>query len=88
MKFNRTFGALIIILGFAAGFLYYNQVASSSQEVLPPVPVNVNDNLGSFKDFTLNFEFLSEAQYKNLKTFGEFPVSIGTPGKKDIFAPF
>lgn len=86
--FNRTLALLIIIVGFAGGFLYYSQIASPGIEPIPPVPVSANDNLGSFRDFDLNFDFVNAAEYKNLKTFGEFPVTPGTLGKKDIFAPF
>ena len=86
--FNRTFALLISILGFAGGYMYYSQIANPGIEPVPPAPVSADDNLGSFRDFDLSFEFADNEQYKSLKTFGEFPVTPGTLGKKDIFAPF
>lgn len=86
--FNRTFALLILILGFAAGFMYYTKIASTNAQPIAPAPINPNDNLSSFKEFSLDFSFIGDKSYQELKTFGEFPVSPGQVGKRDIFAPF
>ena len=76
----------IVGIGFVVGYLSYS---NTDQLVIPDqeLPTREND-LGSFKDFTLNFSILDDERYRSLQIFGENPVDIGITGeRKNPFAP-
>lgn len=79
--------ALIIVLGFAAGYFYYSQWAVSARVLIEPPLVVGRDDLDKFKDLKIDFSILDNKKYKALEVFGEAPVNPGVTGKKDIFAP-
>ncbi|KKS25041.1 MAG: hypothetical protein A2736_00815 [Candidatus Yanofskybacteria bacterium RIFCSPHIGHO2_01_FULL_41_27] len=85
---NKLLLALIIILGLAAGYIYYSQFSFSSSPVVAPLPISAKDDLKKFETLKINFSILDNAKYKSLEVFGESPVVPGVTGKKDIFAPF
>lgn len=85
---NKLLLVLIIILGFAAGYIYYSQFAAVSAPAVAPLPISAKDDLKKFETLKINFSILDTAKYKSLEVFGESPVVPGVTGKKDIFAPF
>ncbi len=85
---NKLLLALIIILGFAAGYIYYSQFIVFSAPNIAPPPISSKDDLKKFETLKINFSILDNAKYKSLEVFGESPVVPGVTGKKDIFAPF
>lgn len=86
MTFNKPIALLIIVVAFAIGYLYYSQ--SQSSQLPTGTSVLSRDDLTKFKDLTIDFSVLDDAQFKSLRTFGESPVGAGVTGKRDIFAPF
>ena len=79
--------ALIIVLGFAAGYFYYSQWAVPARVPVEPPPVAGKDDLKKFENLKIDFSILDNNKYKALEIFGESPVNPGVTGKKDIFAP-
>lgn len=79
--------ALIIVLGFAAGYFYYSQWAVPARVPVEPPPVAEKDDLKTFENLKIDFSILDNKKYKGLEVFGESPVNPGITGKKDIFAP-
>jgi len=84
---NNLILILIVVLGFAAGYIYYSQVISPARTPIDPPLISAKDNLRVFDNLTINFSILDNEKYKALQIFGESPVSPGVTGKKDIFAP-
>ncbi|OGM99023.1 MAG: hypothetical protein A2915_03640 [Candidatus Yanofskybacteria bacterium RIFCSPLOWO2_01_FULL_41_34] len=79
--------ALIIVLGFAVGYLYYSQWAVPARVSIEPPVVAGRDDLNKFENLKIDFSILDNKKYKALQIFGESPVNPGVTGKKDIFAP-
>jgi len=79
--------ALIIVLGFAAGYFYYSQWAVPARVPVEPPPVAGKDDLKKFENLKIDFSILDNNKYRALEIFGESPVNPGVTGKKDIFAP-
>ena len=84
---NKMLIALIVVLGFAAGYIFYSQFTGPAPAPEPPI-VFGRDDLKKFETLQINFSVLDNAKYKTLEVFGESPVVPGTTGKKNIFAPF
>ncbi len=83
---SRLVIALIILLGFGAGYIYFSQFNVGSAVTASPFE-GKRDDLAEFKTFKLNTTVLDNAAYQALQVFGELPVSVGTPGKQDPFMP-
>ncbi len=79
--------ALILVLGFAAGYFYYSQWAVPARVPIGPPLVSGRDDLKIFENLKIDFSILDNKKYKALEVFGESPVNPGITGKKDIFAP-
>ena len=79
---------LLIIVGGVAGYIYYSQVGSLHVTDFPPLRADANDSLSKFKDINFNFQIFDSASFRSLRVFGDSPVSPGSPGKQDLFAPF
>ena len=84
---NTLIVALIIILGFAAGYIYYSQWSGPSIISIEAPAVSGRDDLKTFENMKIDFSILDNQKYKALEIFGESPVNPGSTGKKDIFAP-
>lgn len=85
---NKSVVALILVLAFAIGYLYYSQSIKPNQLPINPPPVVAGDSLTKFRDLTINFSILNENKFKSLRVFGESPVKPGITGKRDLFSPF
>ncbi len=83
---TKLFLTLIIIVGFAVGYVYYNQAGTIVDDI-PVAPATGHSSASSLKDIRLNFDVFDNPAYKTLVVNGELPVSPGTTGKKDVFAP-
>jgi len=79
---------LIVVVAFAAGYLFYSQWIQPAQLPINPSPVAAKGDLAMFKDLAIDFSILDDSRFKSLKVFGESPVKPGVTGKRDIFAPF
>jgi len=79
--------ALIVVLGFAAGYFYYSQWAVPAKVPVEPPPVSDKDDLKKFENLKIDFSILDNKKYQSLEIFGESPVNPGITGKKDLFAP-
>jgi hypothetical protein len=84
---SKLYIALIILVGFAAGYIAYGQWLKPGEEVIPPAPVSQQDTLKTFENLKIDFSVLNNAAYKDLVVSGESPVNPGLTGKKDLFAP-
>lgn len=82
---DRMIALLCVIVGGVGGYLYYSQIAAPNATVFPPVKTEERDTLNKFKNISINFNIFESSDLKELKTFGESPVSPGKPGKQDIF---
>ena len=78
----------IMIAGLFVGYIYYIQLGDSSLIVISEPPISAQDTLSKFKNIAINFSLFDDTKFKSLKVIGESPVNPGTPGKKDLFAPF
>lgn len=78
---------LIVILGLAAGYIYYSQFGLSSFTI-EPSPISDKNDLGKFESLNTDLSILENKRFKVLQIFGESPVNPGVTGKRDIFAPF
>lgn len=85
-KSKTLIAYLIILTGLVGGYFYYSY-SGAGEVVVPAVPQMGKDDLSRFKDFKIDFSILDSSAYNLLKVYGELPVSIGTPGKRNIFAP-
>ena len=87
---NIVVEALIIVLGFFGGYLFYSQVLSGNAVDIPAPPeIKANDKLESFKDIKkFGFDFFNNDYFKSLKLLSDRPVKPGETGKQDLFAPF
>jgi len=84
---TKLFAALIIVVGLAAGYVYYSQVVVLNEvPIAAPVSAGRND-LSTYKNLKIDFSIFDNAAYKALAVFGQIPVSPGVTGKKDVFAP-
>jgi hypothetical protein len=84
---TKLFTALIIVIGLAAGYVYYSQVIVLNEIAVPPPAINSRDDLSGYKNLRIDFSIFDNAAYKALAIFGQVPVSPGVTGKKDVFAP-
>jgi hypothetical protein len=75
---------LVILLGFAGGFLYSSKIGTAEADIAP-LPQQNKDDWKPLKDLKVDFQLLQRPEYKNLRIFGELPVSPGTRGKDDPF---
>lgn len=80
--------ALIIILGFAAGYGYYAFFAKQRDSKFSAYSDDAKDAIYKLKNINLDFGIFDIINFKTTKTFGESPVSPGQPGKANLFAPF
>ncbi len=86
----------IVALGIIVGYFYYSQVLQTQSLPASPslggpsasVNPSIDDTLNKLKDLKLDFSSLDLQAFKNLVIFGESPVSPGSTGRADIFAPF
>jgi hypothetical protein len=84
---TKLFSALIVLLGLAAGYVFYSQVIVLNEApIASPASTGRND-LSNFKNLHIDFSVFDNAAYKALAVYGQVPVSPGVTGKKDIFAP-
>ncbi len=84
---NKLIPILIMLVGLIGGYFYYSQ-GGLGEIVVSGAGEGVKDDLAKFKGLQLNFSVLQNGTYTFLQVFGELPVSPGTPGKRDFFAPF
>ncbi len=84
---NTLIIALIIVLGFAGGYIYYSQWAVPARVLIEPPVIAGRDDLKKFENLKIDFSILDNSKYKALEIFGESPVNPGVTGKKDIFSP-
>lgn len=77
------FGLLVIILGLAAGIIYYTSL------VKPPVPQPPRSysDLLEFQNMSFDFSVMDRESFENLQVFGAIPVLPGVTGREDLFAP-
>jgi len=85
---NNSITLLILVVAFAAGYLFYSQFIQPAQLPIDPIPLSAKEDLTMLKDLTIDFSILDDSRFKSLRVFGESPVRPGVTGKRDIFAPF
>lgn len=83
----KLYMLLMVIVGLAAGYLYYSTVAKPNEMVIPAAPISNADDLKAFQNMKIDFAILDNAAYRTLTINGEVPVNPGVTGKRDIFAP-
>ena len=78
----------LVLAGLIGGYFYYSQFSVDATAQIPPLTINVQDTLSKFKDLKLNLGVISDIKFQSLRILGENPVSPGSTGRVDIFAPF
>lgn len=82
---SRIILAFIIVIGLIMGYLSYSD---AEPLVLPEEPFIRQDDIESFRSFTIDFSVLESEEYKSLEIIGESPVNPGITGeRRDPFAP-
>ena len=75
---------LIMVFGFALGWLYVGQTNPS--ESVPQIPPALQlTTLRPVQNLRINFSLLSDPQFLQLRAYGELPVDAGAGGKVDPF---
>lgn len=75
---------LVMTLGFVVGFLYNNQTDPTAS--VPPVsPKFQLASLKGLDTLSIDYSILGQAQFQELKVFGQIPVQPGIGGKTDPF---
>ncbi len=84
---TNPFILILIILGaIAFGYFYYQQIEVVAD--IPEAPGGGDRSFVKFKDLQFNFALFKSPAFTKLQTYGNVPVSPGTPGRADVFAPF
>jgi hypothetical protein len=83
-KEGNLFAALIIVIGFFGGFLFYSQIIKPQQIQIAP-PKNSQSDLAKFKTLSIDFSVFENQTFKDLKVLGELPVNPGVTGRADLF---
>ncbi|OGN16585.1 MAG: hypothetical protein A3C88_01755 [Candidatus Yanofskybacteria bacterium RIFCSPHIGHO2_02_FULL_50_12] len=84
---SLLYTVLIVVLGLAAGYIYYSQWVAPFAAEVPPAPIAAQDDFSTFKDLKINFSSFKDKAYAKFNIFGELPVDPGITGKRDLFAP-
>jgi len=84
---TRLLSILLIFVGLVGGYAVYSG-SSAGESGIPPLTTDTKDTLTQFKDVRFNFAVFDSQNLKTLRQFGEVPVSPGSTGKVDLFAPF
>lgn len=75
---------LIILLGLVGGFLFNGQ--SDPNEAVAPQPQDISSSgLNVFSSLEVNYTFLQDERFIDLRIFGEFPIPTSAPGKSNPF---
>ncbi len=75
---------LIMLFGFALGWLYVGQTDQS--QLVPQVPAALQlTTLRSLQNLKIDFSILSDPQFRALRAYGELPVQPGAGGKTNPF---
>lgn len=82
---NNFILLIIVIVGLTLGNFYYSSL--TSDVFIPPVLNGKVDDLGGLASLSLDVSSLKQTRIDNLKIFGEYPVSPGATGKRNLFAP-
>ena len=84
-KENPIILALIIILGFVAGY-YYNSNYNAETITLPTSPIGEKSDLLQFSDLLIAPTQLTSSKFKDNRIFGPLPVDGGSSGVSNPFA--
>ena len=77
---------LIIVMGVVAGYVFYGQAGDS---VAPALPAAASDSaFVKFKNLKFDFTLFQNQSFADLKTYGQTPITPGTTGRQDVFAPW
>ena len=83
---NNNFILLVILItGLVSGYFYYSNL--SSEIFIAPVPNEKIDDLNGFASLSLDASSLKQDRINSLRIFGEYPVSPGAIGKRNLFGP-
>jgi len=75
---------LIMVFGFALGWLYVGQ--SDQSALAPQVPAALQlTTLKQVQNLKIDFSILSDPQFRALRAYGELPVQPGAGGKENPF---
>ena len=75
---------LIMLLGFALGFLYNSQLDPSA--VVTPIPAQFElTSLKSLQNLKIDYSVLASDEFKQLRIFGQLPVQPQAGGKSNPF---
>lgn len=83
---NKLVLYLIMLIGFAAGYLYHSQIGGFEPSV-EQIPKAGEEEFKALKGLKIDFKTLEDPRYASLQVFGELPVNPGAVGKRDPFAP-
>lgn len=75
---------LIMLFGFALGWLYIGQ-ADPARNVAPVPAALQLTTLRQLQNLRIDFSILSDPQFSNLRAYGELPVQAGSGGKTNPF---
>lgn len=78
----------LIVLGLAAGVLFYFQLIKPGRPTQIDLTPELRDEIAKlrkFKNLKLNFSIFDSQEFKNLRIFGDVPVRPSPGGKTDLF---
>lgn len=77
---------LILLVGLVGGYLYNASIDHSADVSLLPAGVSAA-GLQALSSLNINYSIIEDAQFGQLRIFGQFPVPASAPGKQNIFGP-
>lgn len=87
---ENLYVVLIIIFGVVLGYIFYSSQLFSIEVSAPASEVTRPDDaetVTKLESVFLDFSIFDNVIFKELKIFGEIPVTPGITGKNDPFSP-
>ena len=82
---NNFILLIIVVIGLTLGNFYYSSL--TLEVYITPALNGKIDDLSGLASLSLDASSLKQSKLDKLRIFGEYPVSPGDTGKRNIFAP-
>ena len=86
---DNLYSILVVICGLVIGYILYSNsfFPLTPEAINPPAIPPDTDVMARFDALKLDFSVFDNMAFKELKIFGDIPVTPGVTGKTDPFSP-
>lgn len=84
--FSVVFVVILVVVFIVVYFGFWRKPSSSTTNM--PLPITNDEYAKSLNNLKIDWQFLDSQTFKDLKFFGENPVTPGDKGRQNPFLPF